>query len=82
MILLNYNCGVTSYVLYLINNINSIGSGAYAFATLSLMVGLLFGQILFGIFGDTFGRKRSFQGSSSLLFLGSFFKYIFWYNIW
>ena len=72
MILLNYNCGITSYVLYLINNIDSIGSGAYALATLSLMVGILFGQILFGIFGDTFGRKRSFQGSSLLLFLGSF----------
>ena len=72
MILLNYNCGITSYVLYIINNVDSIGSGAYAFATLSLMLGLLIGQIIFGIFGDTFGRKRSFQGSALLLFLGSF----------
>lgn len=72
MILLNYNCGVTSYVLYLINNTNTIESGSYVLASLSLMIGILFGQILFGIFGDTFGRKRSFQGSSLLLLLGSF----------
>jgi len=35
------------------------------------MFGLLVGQILFGVFGDTLGRKRSFLGSSVTMFVGS-----------
>jgi MFS family permease len=71
IILLNYNCAATSYVLYMLQGDEDIDSSSYTFATLSLMLGLFFGQILFGLFGDTIGRKRSFLGSSILLLAGS-----------
>ena len=71
IILLNYNCGVTSYVLMMRNRVDAIGVDSYTIATMSLLLGLLFGQILFGIFGDTLGRKFSFFGSSSLMLTGS-----------
>lgn len=71
IILLNYNCGVTSYVLMIRNRIETIGVDSYTFATISLLLGLLLGQILFGIFGDTLGRRSSFFMASSLLVLGS-----------
>ena len=72
IILLNYSCASTSYVLYLIARVDSVDTAAYTMCTLSLMLGLLFGQILFGVFGDTLGRKRSFLGSSITMFIGSF----------
>lgn len=71
IILLNYNCACTSYVLYLISRVVSVDTQGYTMCTLSLMLGLLFGQILFGVFGDTLGRKRSFLGSSLTMLVGS-----------
>lgn len=71
IILLNYNCACTSYVLYFISRVDSVDTAAYTLCTVSLMFGLLFGQILFGVFGDTLGRKRSFLGSSITMFIGS-----------
>ena len=71
IILLNYNCACTSYVLYLISRVDSVDTVAYAMCTVSLMFGLLVGQILFGVFGDTLGRKRSCLGSAITMFIGS-----------
>ena len=34
------------------------------FASLSVVVGLLLGQIVFGVLGDFVGRRRSFLGST------------------
>jgi len=48
-----------------------VDTGAYTVATLSMLMGLLFGQMLFGVFGDTLGRKRSYWGSSMTMFVGS-----------
>lgn len=73
IILLNYSCACTSYVLYFISRVDSVDTLAYTMCTVSLMLGLLFGQILFGVFGDTLGRKRSFLGSSITMFIGSVF---------
>lgn len=40
-------------------------------ASLSVMIGLFVGQVIFGIFGDFVGRSRSFFGSTFVMALGS-----------
>lgn len=81
VMLLNYNCGITSYVLMMRNRVNEIDVDYYTLATMSLLLGLLVGQILFGIFGDTLGRRSSFFGSSCLLLLGSILSVFAGYSI-
>lgn len=67
--LLNYNSAITSYIMYL-RKAENVGRDVYVFAVLSLLLGLFFGQIVFGIFGDAFGRRKSFWGSCSLMLVG------------
>ena len=71
VILLNYDCGITSYVLMIRNRVETVGVEAYAWATSSLLFGLVIGQIIFGIFGDTVGRRYSFYGSVLFMLIGS-----------
>jgi PHS family inorganic phosphate transporter-like MFS transporter len=51
--------------------IEDIESYEYLVATMSLIIGMLVGQIVFGLFGDTLGRRRSFFGSSIVMLIGS-----------
>ena len=72
VLILNYNIGVTSYVLYMIDRQELVGHDELAIATLGLVLGLSFGQLLFGIFGDIMGRRKSFSLCSSLMIIGGF----------
>lgn len=71
IILLNYNCAVTSYVLMIINKVEVLSENSKVWATASLLIGLVCGQFLFGVFGDLIGRRASFYGSSRLMLAGS-----------
>lgn len=71
IVIVNYNCAVTSYVLYIRNNVEYISSDNYVLATLSLLLGLFLGQLIFGIMGDILGRKASLVGSTMFLLAGA-----------
>ncbi len=68
VVLLNYNCAITSYIMSL--SATSHEQDLVVFATLSVLLGLFVGQIVFGLFGDLIGRKKSFVGSCVLMFVG------------
>jgi MFS family permease len=70
ILLLNYNCAVSSFVLYSRNQVLEISDYWFTAASASLMLGLLIGQLLFGVFGDTIGRRLSFLGSAAVMFFG------------
>ena len=70
--LLNYNCAITPYVLYLRNEeFFSASVSEQAFATLSVVIGIFFGQIFLGTLGDQIGRRKSFFLSLIFLLAGS-----------
>jgi PHS family inorganic phosphate transporter-like MFS transporter len=71
MALLNYNCAITSYVLMLRDQFSAIDSVTYTLAAISILVGLVIGQLMFGMFGDVLGRRKSFFGSAILMLSGS-----------
>jgi MFS family permease len=70
MVILNYNCAVSSFVLYARNEVEEIGVFMLTVASVSLMMGLLLGQLLFGLFGDTMGRRSSFYFSAAVMLFG------------
>eukprot|EP01041_Mallomonas_annulata_P007997 gene7997-16368_t len=70
VLIMNYNIGVTSYILLLISGSESISQHLLAFASLALIMGITIGQILFGFCGDTIGRKLSFKLCALTIFIG------------
>lgn len=68
---LNYNIASTSYVLYAIEQDQIINTVRYAAECASLPVGLLVGQLFFGIFTEVIGRRNVLQFCCFLLMLSS-----------
>ena len=66
MIVLNYDCAITSYSLMIRNK-----NDPQRWVVISLLAGLLVGQITFGVFGGTLSRQRSFLCSCCILFVGT-----------
>ncbi len=73
ILILNYNCALTSYKLYFAEAQFSTKNVETLSVTLSVVLGLFVGQMVFGLIGDTLGRERAFCVCVSIMFLGSFF---------
>lgn len=68
---INYNLAVTSYVVYYLVLNEGINPVECAYVVSTLLMGLMVGQILFGVLGDVLGRKRCFWTCIFLMLKGS-----------
>lgn len=72
MILLNFNCAVMSYMVYMQKGGYAEDDRTnYSSSTLCILIGILVGQIFFGVFGDIIGRRASFTVSSYIAIFAS-----------
>ena len=73
MATLNYNLALSSYVLFYLLSLEGVNSLSCAIMTSYLLVGLLSGQIIFGVIGDVLGREVSCRICIALMLIGSIF---------
>jgi MFS family permease len=68
---LNYNIALTSFIIYLMSDYESIDVSTLSLLNTSIFYGLILGEFVFGILGDGVGRSRAFQISASLMFIAT-----------
>lgn len=68
---INYNLAVTSYVIYYLVLNENFNPAECAVVASTLLMGLLTGQIIFGVLGDVLGRKACFRACIFLMLKGA-----------
>ena len=71
LIVINFNIGITSYVVDILESEGTFSQGFIVWLYSSIILGVVAGQVFFGILSDSIGRSKSFKLSAILLVIGS-----------